>query len=88
MLAISPPREAFTFDLLHSFLEPNLWLMAANLLPVAPLDGAEAWKLGARLRNLRRRRVAAGVIEVAATSRVKGEVARILDEVKDNTKSG
>ena len=27
------------------FLGTNLWLMLLNLLPIAPLDGAEAWRL-------------------------------------------
>jgi len=29
----------------HAFVEINLWILAMNLLPFAPLDGARAWKL-------------------------------------------
>jgi Zn-dependent protease len=35
----------------------NVWLMAFNLLPVPPLDGAEAWKLPYRLGVAARRRL-------------------------------
>jgi hypothetical protein len=34
------------------FTRTNLWLIALNLLPVPPLDGAEAWPL---LRHLKDR---------------------------------
>jgi stage IV sporulation protein FB len=29
----------------HAFVEVNLWILALNLLPFAPLDGARAWRL-------------------------------------------
>lgn len=41
--------------LVSALLGPNLWLVAINLIPVRPLDGAEAWLLVPRLL-LRRRR--------------------------------
>lgn len=44
-LAIVPPQfnfwEAFTYHLTRS----NLLIMLVNLIPIRPLDGAEAWKL-------------------------------------------
>lgn len=33
----------------HAFIEINLWIMAINLLPFPPLDGARAWGLFAEL---------------------------------------
>ena len=43
-----------------SFGAPSLWMIAFNLLPMPPLDGSEAWKLGpmvlARLRRWRKGR--------------------------------
>lgn len=35
----------------HAFVRTNLWLIAFNLLPIPPLDGAEVWKLLRPLRN-------------------------------------
>ena len=29
----------------HTFIEVNAWILALNLLPFAPLDGARAWRL-------------------------------------------
>jgi hypothetical protein len=34
----------------HAFIEINLWILAINLLPFAPLDGARAWGLFSELR--------------------------------------
>jgi Zn-dependent protease len=39
------PQTAFTFQLASAFLIANLWLIVINLIPVPPLDGAEAWPL-------------------------------------------
>lgn len=47
----------------HVFTSVNLWLMALNLVPVPPLDGAEAWKLFpmllARFRRHKRPKIVA-----------------------------
>jgi hypothetical protein len=40
-----PPPNAFLWSLLSVFLGANLWLIAINLIPIPPLDGAEAWQL-------------------------------------------
>lgn len=39
------PRSLFTAEMLGVFTETNLWLMAVNLIPVEPLDGARAWRI-------------------------------------------
>jgi len=41
------------------FLRTNAWLIALNLLPFPPLDGAEAWRI---LRFLRNRRPVGGAL--------------------------
>lgn len=41
---------AFGYYLQDAWLRANLWIMALNLLPVAPLDGAEAWQLFRAMR--------------------------------------
>jgi len=35
------------------FTRTNFWLMAFNLVPFPPLDGAEAWKIVGQLRQRR-----------------------------------
>ena len=44
------PTSAFGFQLQHAWVQTNLWIIALNLLPVAPLDGAEAWQIFRAMR--------------------------------------
>lgn len=46
-----PPADAFTADLAMAFTASNLWLIAFNLFPMRPLDGAEAWTIVPLLRQ-------------------------------------
>ena len=39
------PQGAFAAELLYALTEANLYLAAINLLPIRPLDGADAWPL-------------------------------------------
>lgn len=60
-LLITPP-PGFALDFADALIRGNLFLAALNLLPIAPLDGAEAWKLPKLLlarRAARKRRAAA-----------------------------
>jgi Zn-dependent protease len=51
------PTSAFGLDLAGAFTATNLWGIGVNLLPVRPLDGAEAWPLlGMVWRDWRRPR--------------------------------
>lgn len=45
LAAFGPARSVWTAELAHVFTRTNLWLIALNLLPLPPLDGAEAWPL-------------------------------------------
>lgn len=40
-----PPDSPFVAQLSAAFTTTNIWLIGINLIPVPPLDGAEAWKL-------------------------------------------
>lgn len=52
---------AFGLDLFYALTWSSLFLAAINLLPVRPLDGAEAWKLpGLLAAHFRARRAFAG----------------------------
>lgn len=50
------PGNPFAAELVASFLGPNVSLILLNLLPIPPLDGAEAWKIVPILRARRERR--------------------------------
>lgn len=55
VLALGSPTTPWLADLSYAFLWINLCLIAINLIPFPPLDGAEAWPL---FGHLRRRRAA------------------------------
>ncbi len=42
------PSRPWLQDVVTTLTVSNAWLIALNLLPLAPLDGAEAWKLPTR----------------------------------------
>jgi hypothetical protein len=44
-LVLGEPRAAWVGVLGGALLEINLWIIAINLLPFEPLDGARAWRL-------------------------------------------
>jgi Zn-dependent protease len=52
---LGPPTTAFGADLVYAFTTGNLIIGALNLLPVPPLDGAEAWKVFGLWRARRKR---------------------------------
>jgi hypothetical protein len=54
--AWGPDKGVFAREMVMAFTTTNLWLMAINLMPIAPLDGAEAWKMLPLLRARWRRR--------------------------------
>jgi stage IV sporulation protein FB len=56
LLVFGWPDSTFLADLLDAFVRANLLLIAINLLPVKPLDGAEAWPLFRLLWRARARR--------------------------------
>jgi len=57
-LTLSPPSQSqFLMDALWVFTQINVSIALFNLVPIAPLDGAEIWKLpGLYLARRRRRR--------------------------------
>lgn len=57
LFVLGRPEDPFGAQLAHAFTIGNVWLIAINLIPVPPLDGAEAWRLPKLLWNRRRSRV-------------------------------
>lgn len=49
------PSSAFVNSLYYGLIVPNFLMIVLNLIPVAPLDGAEAWALFDRLDARRQR---------------------------------
>ncbi|MEZ4220517.1 MAG: hypothetical protein R3B13_06255 [Polyangiaceae bacterium] len=50
-LSVGAPKALWARELLSVFTWTNVWIIGLNLLPVPPLDGAEAWGF---VRNLLR----------------------------------
>lgn len=88
------PAGRFYQAMLASFLWPNAMNMAFNLVPVAPLDGAEAWRLFPLLRARRRQRryakaraaVAAEVRAADSHSPLSTETVTHLEQVLDRAR--
>lgn len=49
LLLFGRPTTTYGAQVAEVFITTNLWLIALNLLPVPPLDGAEAWRFVADL---------------------------------------
>jgi len=52
---LGAPSTAFAAQLVDAFTNTNVFIILLNLMPVPPLDGAEAWKLPGLLRQRHRR---------------------------------
>lgn len=74
------PWEFQYSELWYRMVFSNAWLIALNLVPIAPLDGAEAWALPYLLgqRARRGRAVTSSVTEANA----KVVAARLLDDAR------
>ena len=55
--ALAPPQTQAAWEMWWVFSYSNLWMIGFNLLPVPPLDGAEAWPLFPRLLERIRKRL-------------------------------
>lgn len=53
---VGSPEAPFLSDLVHAFSTTNAILIALNLIPLKPFDGAEAWPLFGHLARERARR--------------------------------
>jgi len=74
---LGPPSGRFAAELAYAFTRVNLGLALVNLLPVPPLDGAEAWGVIGLLRAARaRRRLDAAASERKAEHKLERERER------------
>jgi stage IV sporulation protein FB len=53
---VGPITSSAGWQLLYLFTESNLWLICINLMPIAPLDGKEAWTILPQIRDRLRAR--------------------------------
>jgi stage IV sporulation protein FB len=96
VLVAGRPASPFGAELTESFLRSNLWLIAMNLLPIPPLDGAEAWAIvpilrsryrrrrevkAARARAVERRARTLSAMEPDELAPMPEEVRRVLDRI-------
>lgn len=51
-----PPSSMAEYHIVSAFTRTNVFLILINLLPIPPLDGAQAWQLLSHLGSLRRKR--------------------------------
>jgi Zn-dependent protease len=66
-VVLGRPALPFAADLLDALLVVNAWMIAVNLIPIPPLDGAEAWGVVQLFAAARaRRRMEAGEARAAA----------------------
>jgi hypothetical protein len=76
-------------DLHDAFIGRNGIMILLNLIPMRPLDGAQAWRIFGRLRAAMRRARLKGPIvlrEFPVSRDVKKDVAALLDKIRDSTK--
>ena len=57
---LGSPASRAGVDLMHLATGTNLWLIAVNLIPVPPLDGAQAWRIFTTFRQRHGRQVPHG----------------------------
>ena len=91
----SPLAHAIASPVLRVLIETNLFIMIVNLIPVAPFDGAKAWRILPLLREwweqtplatgLRRRSAAR---EKARTKKLEAKSERIAADIIDKLKKG
>jgi len=90
---LSPFAGALVAPLLSVFIGTNVFIMIVNLIPVAPLDGAKAWRIVPILaewgretswaHRLRRRKAAR---EAARTKKLEADSERIAADIIDKLK--
>lgn len=93
--SFSPLGHAIGSPLLRVLIETNLFIMIVNLIPLAPFDGAKAWRILPILREwweqtswaagLRRRSAAR---EKARTKKLEAKSERIAADIIDKLKKG
>ena len=88
-LAIAgPPESVLAAHLAAAFTTTNIWMIAINLIPVPPLDGAEAWKLpGLLARRAKARGTAAGPTSGFEFERQAATLDHLSDEPPETVKT-
>jgi Zn-dependent protease len=82
------PESVFAAQMASAFTTTNVWLIAINLIPVPPLDGAEAWKLpGLLARRRRARRGEPAAARGFGSEREAATLARYADEPPEKVKT-
>jgi len=77
-----PAQSAFVADLYSVLIASNLYVALLNLVPIPPLDGAEAWKLVPMLLRREPRLARSEIVRARASvaPRTLGEAIGTVDE--------
>jgi Zn-dependent protease len=93
--ASAPLAYSFTAPMFRVLIETNLFMIVVNLLPVAPLDGAKAWRaLPLLAERAQRTRWGAGLRKLSAArarsrnKRLEARAQRITAEIIEKLKKG
>ncbi|MFO0606610.1 MAG: hypothetical protein U0324_25790 [Polyangiales bacterium] len=71
------------WDVVYAWTTSNVFMMVVNLLPVAPLDGHEAWQLPIRWVQERAQRAELARVRLQAAERRRAREARTAVRVED-----
>jgi stage IV sporulation protein FB len=80
---LAPPLPyAWLWDVEYAWTTSNLFMLVVNLLPVAPLDGHEAWQLPTRWLQERAQRMEVARIRAQAAAQRRAREAERLTAVR------
>ena len=85
--ALGMPREPTAWVVVSMLLGANTWMMLFNLVPIAPLDGAEAWRLPVLLGRAARRRLRSAPVVSAEAQAAQLDAAFDAGKRSDEVKS-
>jgi stage IV sporulation protein FB len=89
LLFVEIPPDPYVHQFVHALTTANLWMMGFNLLPMRPLDGAEAWPLFRILweRWKMRRQIRSSAKPIARPAPKKPVDPKYSDRVRDPEQS-
>lgn len=82
-VALAPPFPyAWLWDVVYAWTTANLFMMVVNLLPIAPLDGHEAWQLPTRWLQERAQRAELARVRAQAAAQRQARAAAQVTAVR------
>ena len=82
LLAAVALRHSLPPEMAEALIRRNAVVLLLNLIPLKPLDGAQAWRLPARLGAARRLRPR----DLSPSRKVRREISNLLEKIRDSGK--